>query len=88
MSQELVSAKSGLLEARTLIPRDDKIRLISVEVRRNLEDLISIHQAFEKKWFTDDPPDFEGGRGDISELLDGITKTRNSTLELYRMARP
>jgi hypothetical protein len=88
MAQELVSAKSGHPEARTLIPRDDKIRLISVEVRRNIEDLISIHQAFEKKWFSDEPPDFEGGRGVITELLDGIIRARNSTLELGRMARP
>lgn len=88
MTPELVSAKSGRPEARVLIPRDDKVRLISVEVRRNIEDLISIHQAFEQKWFAEDPPDFEGGRGVISELLEGISRTRNSALELYRTSHP
>ncbi len=88
MSQELVSAKSKRAEARILIPRDDKIRLISIEIRRNLDDLISTHQGFEKKWFTDAPPDCEGAREVISELLEGVAKLRDSTLELDRMSRP
>jgi hypothetical protein len=88
MSPELVPPRSAEPEARTLLPRDHKIRIASTELRRNLEELERLHAAFDNKWLTDDPPDFGGGRALLAELAEGLLRSKNSLRELIHLTRP
>jgi hypothetical protein len=88
MPQQLLPPPVAEAETRSLLHRRDKIRLISVEVRRNLDRLIELQEAFEASWITSDPSDVEAGRAVITDLIEEIARAKNSVYELRRLTQP